>query len=247
VTERLSDDEDLLALSEEAEFEASVRAAQQRAASRAAAPPTSSTVSMQSTRSTGSTPSTAPAEDPLAGIEWQEQQDVYRPRRIDARTYMASVGAPDPLPVRPGQSLALLRRAAYETILEHLRTDVANELGGLLGGEALYDPTLEMFVVTVEAALPARNGDGTPTSFSYTPEAWEAILPEWRKMSRDWTIVGSYHSHPGMGVFLSSVDLATQADVFPHDWQVAMVVDPVSDACGLFIGASGKKCPFALR
>ncbi len=219
--------DDLLALQEQEEFESSVRAARERDAVRAGA-----------------------AEKPVPPVEsepeivWSEQSDVYRPRRIDAREYL-NAEAPDlATPLRSGQSLVLIRKAAYSCAVEHLRTDLRIELGGLLGGEALYDAALDLFIVVVEVALPAFHGESTAASFSYTPEAWEAILPGWLGMNSDWTVVGSYHSHPGMGVFLSGVDLATQADVFPHDWQIAMVVDPVKNTCGLFVGAAGKPCGF---
>jgi proteasome lid subunit RPN8/RPN11 len=224
--------EDLLAQCEADEFEASVRAARLRAAGRihvdAVALPTSANAE------TGDE------------IVWSEQTDVYRPRPIDAPSYVASLSLPRATRVRAGESIVLIRKAAYAVIAGHLRSDVAIELGGLLGGEALYDRGLDLFVVVIEVALPALNGTGTATTFSYTPAAWEAILPAWKQMNSEWTIVGSYHSHPGMGVFLSSVDRTTQAEIFPHDWQVAMVVDPVANTTGLFMGVSGKPCSHLL-
>jgi len=220
--------EDLLAVREQEEFEASVRAARERAVSRAGMVEEEKPV----------------AADPEAEIIWSDQPDVYRPRRIDTREYLDALSLVPAKQLRAGQSLVLIRKAAYSLAVEHLRTDIRSELGGLLGGEALYDAALDLFIVVVEVALPALNGDGTPTSFSYTSEAWAAILPGWLRMNPDWTVVGSYHSHPGMGVFLSGVDLSTQADVFPHDWQIAMVVDPVANECGIFAGTAGKPCEF---
>lgn len=225
--------EDLLAEREEEEFEASVRAARERAAGRAGTPAEKPVVPPDADESEGE-------------IEWSEQQDVYRPARVDAGEYLRSQGLGAAPRVRAGQSVVLMRKAAYARIEEHLRTDLKSELGGLLGGQALYDPEMDLFIVVVEVALPALHGEGTATSFAYTPEAWQAILPGWMQMNGDQTIVGSYHSHPGMGVFLSSVDRSTQADVFPHDWQVAMVMDPVADTSGMFIGTAGQPCPFTL-
>ena len=223
--------DDLLALSDEAEFEASVRAARERAASRGAQPEPKPT------------PAEAGAE---AEIVWTEQQDVYRPRPIEARAYLRSQSLESKVQVRAGQSTVLIRRDAYSKAVDHLRTDLKSELGGLLCGEALYDSELELYLVVVEVVLPALHGEGTAISFSYTPEAWEAMLPGWLEMNPDWTVVGSYHSHPGLGVFLSSVDRTTQVEVFPHDWQIAMVMDPIANTCGLFIGTAGKPCPLVL-
>ena len=222
------EDQDLLAASEEAEFAASVKAARARADARLT----------EANRAPVRSPD-PPEEEEIA---WTEQEDVYRPRPINARAYLASIALPRSVHVQPGQSFALVRKDAYQLLCGHLKSDVTIELGGLLCGEALYDREADTFIVVIETALPALNGDGTSTTFSYTPAAWEAMFPALQQMSKDRTIVGSYHSHPGMGVFLSSTDLHTQAEVFPHDWQVALVVDPVANTSGFFIGASGKPC-----
>ncbi len=223
--------EDLLAAREQEEFEASVRAARARAGARVAVRPV------------------ADPPEPMAAdsdIVWSEQADVYRPKRVNAHAYIDALGIGTTARIRLDQSCVLIRTSAYTIAADHLRTDTTIELGGLLSGEALFDAERDLFIVLVESALPALNGEGTATSFSYTPASWEAILPAWTQMRPEWTIVGSYHSHPGMGVFLSSVDRSTQADVFPHDWQIAMVIDPVADQCGLFLGAFGLPCPFAV-
>jgi hypothetical protein len=51
----------------------------------------------------------------------------------------------------------------------------------------------------------------------------------------DKQIVGWYHTHPGMGVFLSSYDAWLHHHFFPEPWQVALVIDPLSPAGGFFI------------
>src|ERR1700690_3475000 len=48
-------------------------------------------------------------------------------------------------------------------------------------------------------------------------------------------IVGWYHTHPSMGVFLSHYDTWLHRNFFPEPWQVALVVEPVSAAGGFFI------------
>lgn len=221
--------DDILAQSEAAEFEASVRAVASRLVSQKHAP---------------AAPPVDPPIDTETEIVWSEQSDVYCPGRLNAETYLRSNAAPGiPLP-RTGQSIVIIRESAYSTLRDHLYANLEVEQGGLLGGEALYDSDRDLFIVVVEVAMPAHNGEGTPTSFSYTPAAWETIMPGWLAMKGDWTIVGSYHSHPRMGVFLSSIDRSTQAEVFPHDWQVALVMDPAAGQCGLFIGVAGKPCPY---
>ena len=222
-----TDDPDLLAERETDEFQASVRAAQNRAAARKekeAAPPLQE-------------------EEQEEEILWAEQEDVYRPARVYAQEYLASLSLNSMPRLKPGESLILMKQAALEEMQAHLRSDVRIELGGLLGGQALYDPALELYLIVIELAMPARGGEGTAASFTYTPASWQAILPQWQQMRDEWTIVGSYHSHPGLGVFLSTTDKETQTDVFPHDWQVALVMDPIANTTGYFIGTAGKPCP----
>jgi proteasome lid subunit RPN8/RPN11 len=46
-------------------------------------------------------------------------------------------------------------------------------------------------------------------------------------------IVGWWHSHPNLGVFLSSVDISTM-EMYDKDFHVALVVDPVRDERAFF-------------
>jgi len=41
-------------------------------------------------------------------------------------------------------------------------------------------------------------------------------------------IVGWWHTHPGLGCFLSDVDLKTQRYFFPESYHVALVLDPIN-------------------
>jgi proteasome lid subunit RPN8/RPN11 len=45
-------------------------------------------------------------------------------------------------------------------------------------------------------------------------------------------IVGWYHSHPNIGVFMSGTDMRTQQAFFYHDWSVSIVYDPVRQDIG---------------
>ena len=175
-------------------------------------------------------------------IEWTEQEDVYRPQQGDAFEFLTGLVRKRPLELRKGSCWCLVRRAAFEQIQAHLRSNTRIELGGLLMGEAFYDPKQECYVVVVEEALPAQDGEGTALTFSYTEATWLALSPQLQALPATWTLLGSFHSHPGMGVFLSSTDLETQRDIFFHDWQIALVIDPISNAIGFFCGAAGHPC-----
>ena len=41
-------------------------------------------------------------------------------------------------------------------------------------------------------------------------------------------VVGWWHSHIGLGCFLSPTDIVTQQNCFPESYQVALVIDPVN-------------------
>ena len=175
-------------------------------------------------------------------MEWIEQEDVYRPQRAHAEELLAGLVRKRPLDLRKGSCWCLVRREAFEKIQAHLRSDTRIELGGLLMGEAFYDPEQECYVVVVEEALPAQDGEGTALTFAYTAATWQTLSPQLQALPANWTLLGSFHSHPGLGVFLSSIDLETQRDVFFHDWQIALVIDPISNAIAFFSGAAGHPC-----
>ncbi len=175
-------------------------------------------------------------------IEWEEQQDVYRPTPTRAAEFVRLLELSDPPSVRQGVPLCFIRRAAWEIVQSHLREDTSIELGGLLVGQAYFDIEMALFITVVEQALPAREGEGTALTFSYTENTWRTLSPQLDSLPAEWTLLGSYHSHPGLGVFLSSTDLDTQRGVFSHDWQIALVADPLSGAAGIFFGAEGHPC-----
>lgn len=218
-------DQDLLARQEEEAFVASVLKKKQE---REILPP----------------PKERPMEPEPEEIEWSEQEDVYRPRRMPAEEFLAGLALTERPDLKPGGSCCFVRRAALEKIQAHLRSNTKIELGGLLIGEACYDAERELYCMLIEEALPAYDGEGTALTFAYTEATWQTLSPQLQQMPSHWTLLGSYHSHPGMGVFLSSTDLETQRDVFFHDWQIALVIDPISHAIGFFSGAQGHRCAY---
>ncbi|MCW3095690.1 MAG: Mov34/MPN/PAD family protein [Chthonomonadaceae bacterium] len=183
-----------------------------------------------------------PADPEPEEIEWSEQDDVYRPQRVRAAEFLAVHAKKMNSPFRHGTRCCFVRRAAFDKIQAHLRSDIQIELGGLLMGEAFYDAEQEFYGVVIEEALPAYDGEGTALTFSYTEATWQALSPQLQTLPSTWTLLGSFHSHPGMGVFLSSTDLETQRGIFFHDWQIALVIDPLSNAIGFFFGAEGHSC-----
>jgi proteasome lid subunit RPN8/RPN11 len=175
-------------------------------------------------------------------VEWEENDEIYRPCEADAAAFVEALKSDTPIEVRRESACVCIRRGALANMRAHLAGDTSIELGGLLVGQVCVDPAKMACITVIERALPASDGAGTATTFSYTSESWGHLAPKLQGLPTDMTVVGSYHSHPDMGVFLSSTDLNTQQEVFPQLWQVAIVIDPVRDEIGVFTGPHGKPC-----
>ncbi|MEM3342377.1 MAG: Mov34/MPN/PAD-1 family protein [Thermoplasmata archaeon] len=72
---------------------------------------------------------------------------------------------------------------------------------------------------------------------SYTRINWEdekeisTIIENIDELPADenMVLVGWYHSHPGFGCFMSTTDRRTQKRMFPKEYQIAIVIDPLKD------------------
>src|SRR5262245_49487182 len=116
-------------------------------------------------------------------------------------------------------------QSAYEDVIRHLSSDTSRELGGLLLGT--YDANRN--VSRIEEIIPATRFHSTRTSLTFEQECWaefDRIQDKLRESGSMYDRMGWYHSHPGLGIFLSSYDLDVCTNFrLPH--QVALVVDPI--------------------
>jgi len=119
-------------------------------------------------------------------------------------------------------SLALLK------MLRHGRAGVPMEVMGLMLGEFVDDYTVRVVDVF---AMPQS---GTGVSVEAVDDVFQAKMMDMLKQTgRPETVVGWYHSHPGFGCWLSSVDINTQQSfeqLTPR--AVAVVVDPIQSVKG---------------
>ncbi|KAJ5667220.1 multicatalytic endopeptidase [Penicillium longicatenatum] len=96
-------------------------------------------------------------------------------------------------------SLALLK------MLRHGRAGVPMEVMGLMLGEFVDEYTVRVVDVF---AMPQS---GTGVSVEAVDPVFQTKMMEMlRQTGRPETVVGWYHSHPGFGCWLSSVDINTQ-------------------------------------
>ena len=123
---------------------------------------------------------------------------------------------------------------AYSRICVHSVSDLKNEVGGHPGGTVVPGENHEQFVV-VEHALPARHTRQGSVYLTFTQDSLVDIHDQIDTNYKGQKIVGWYHTHPGMGIFLSHYDTWLHRNFFPEPWQVALVVEPVSATGGFFV------------
>lgn len=125
-----------------------------------------------------------------------------------------------------------LHLEAVEDILGSVPPGARYEIGGLLAGEAGEDE--QGVFVLLRRALPARQARGERTSLTFTPEAWEELWAAQERECPHCRIVGWYHTHPGLGVFLSQQDLFIHRHFFDEAFHIALVLDPADFTWGIF-------------
>jgi proteasome lid subunit RPN8/RPN11 len=117
-------------------------------------------------------------------------------------------------------------------IIAYAKTDLFREVGGVLVGGYYFGGGVHY--IEVDALLPARFGESRVGAFKFTHEAWSDIH---RRMDADHPekhIVGWFHTHPNLGVFLSDDDMFIHRHFFSQPWQVALVVEPCSNELAFF-------------
>ena len=119
-------------------------------------------------------------------------------------------------------SIALLK------MLKHGRAGVPMEVMWLMLGEFVDDYTVNVVDVF---AMPQS---GTGVSVEAVDDVFQAKMMDMLKQTgRDQMVVGWYHSHPGFGCWLSSVDVNTQKSFEQlNSRAVAVVVDPIQSVKG---------------
>ena len=135
---------------------------------------------------------------------------------------------------KPGIQVFVTQRA-YVRFCAHAGTDLENEVGGGLVGKWRVDPRTHDQFIVVEAALPAKHTRQSSTYLTFTQDSLIALRDDLEARYPGKQMVGWYHTHPSMGVFLSGYDVWLHEHFFPEPWQVALVVEPHSVTGGFFI------------
>lgn len=124
---------------------------------------------------------------------------------------------------------------AYVRFCAHAGTDLDNEVGGGLAGRWRVDSESGEEFIVVEGVIPARHTRHGSTFLTFTQDTLVALHEELENRFPGKELVGWFHTHPRMGVFLSGYDVWLHEHFFPQPWQVALVIEPHSASGGFFI------------
>jgi hypothetical protein len=114
------------------------------------------------------------------------------------------------------------------------------ELGGLLIGSVYDVDSTGRFIVSIEKFVRSDSAESTGVSLKMDTHVWSDARVA---ASEGQTVVGWYHSHPGLGVFFSGTDRKTQKAFFNHDHCVGLVIDPVRGQQKWFMGGESMSVP----
>jgi proteasome lid subunit RPN8/RPN11 len=134
----------------------------------------------------------------------------------------------------PTVSIFMSQRA-FVRMSAHAGSDLNNEVGGWLIGKWRVDKLTDKQYVVVEAILPAAHTRHGSAFLTFTQDSQVAMRITMEERYPDKELVGWYHTHPRMGVFLSAYDTWLHRNFFPEQYQVALVVEPLSLTGGFFI------------
>jgi proteasome lid subunit RPN8/RPN11 len=131
-------------------------------------------------------------------------------------------------------SVFLTQNARNQAVL-HASSDLDNEVGGILVGKWCADSETTRQFIVITATLPARFTQQGRVFLTFTQDSLVDFHEKIEEMYPEDVIVGWYHTHPRMGVFLSHYDAWLHKHFFPEAWQVALVIEPHSEIGGFFV------------
>jgi proteasome lid subunit RPN8/RPN11 len=166
-------------------------------------------------------------------IAGSDEDKRYSCMPIHRSQWWVAAGAEEELG-EPAVSIFLSQKA-YVRICAHAGSDLDNEIGGWMAGKRCTDRVNGKPFIVIDTILPAEYTNQGPAHLTFTGDSQVALHTYMEKYFPKKVLLGWYHTHPGMGVFLSNWDLWLHQNFFPESWQVALVVEPHSSIGGFFI------------
>jgi proteasome lid subunit RPN8/RPN11 len=132
----------------------------------------------------------------------------------------------NPIHGQDGRIEVYFSRTSMTKLITHCRNyaDKKLEVMGFLMGD-VFRWKDRMFALVKDAVT--TDLESTSISVRFNKEGFPGLFSEMDKLDYNYIIVGWYHSHPGMGCFLSTKDIETQKRMFNKPYHIALVVDPL--------------------
>ena len=133
------------------------------------------------------------------------------------------------------QLMVFLTQVAYLRICAHAGSDLDNEVGGWMAGKFCRDRVSGENFIIIDTVLPAEHTQQGPAHLTFTGDSQVTMHNNLQNNFPGKVLLGWYHTHPKMGVFLSNWDVWLHQNFFSEPWQVALVIEPHSSIGGFFI------------
>jgi proteasome lid subunit RPN8/RPN11 len=168
----------------------------------------------------------------------KEPEKSSQPKR-DFRQTEAAVVKEKKFPVSVHDELRVhISQSAYDKMKKHAATTDEVELCGVLVGQVGRDES--GYFLTITGSIEGEGAKNLGSQVTFTHDTWTHIHEVKDRDYPDTRIVGWYHTHPGFGVFLSSMDTFINENFFSESYQVAVVLETVRKAEGCFAWINGK-------
>lgn len=131
----------------------------------------------------------------------------------------------------------------FRDIQEHASTDLEKEVAGFLLGSVRDADGAGRSLVTIEATVTAKHVVTGPTHVEFSHRTWTELHREREEDFGNLPVVGWYHTHPSLGIFLSRYDVFIHQGFFTRASDIALVLDPVQHHAGFFAWAGKELDP----
>ena len=123
--------------------------------------------------------------------------------------------------------------SVYHQINKHVSADLEREYGGFLLGAIFQEAPGKIYIV-IDCATPAQFTKADEVRLNFTHETFLQLAQERSTLFPEKEVLGWYHSHPKMDIFLSSLDVWIHEGFFKEEYKVALVVEPQKNLGGFF-------------
>lgn len=131
---------------------------------------------------------------------------------------------------------------SLNVMIDHAHSDMENEIMGLLVGKIYRDD--EGTYATVERTV-TSGLISDKLSVRFHRDSMESLF-ESLEGAGDEKITGWYHSHLGIGCFMSETDVRTHSGIFGDDCGFALVIDPLRQEIKAFGNPDSKEVMFVV-